>query len=112
MSSIARWTYVTEATVYPFISQDDFSGQTVYGPSYTILCDFIVGGDETRYQNGDQTEFVVKSIFWTEDQRPQYRDEIEIVGVTQGRECIRSTKYYNMAAFGEADSPDFELATG
>ena len=112
MSSLANWSYKTEATVYPLVSTDDLTGAKVFGAPYTIMCDYIVGGAETRFQNGDQTEFVVKSRIFTEDQRPQYRDEIEIPGMFAGREQIRAVMKYNMAAFNEPDSPDYELATG
>ena len=111
MSDLARWSYNNVATVYPFVSQDDFGGDAVYGTPYEIACDYIAGGTEVRYQNGDQLEFVAKSIIWTEDARPKYRDQIEMPG-TFGRETIRSTKAYPAANLGLAGQFDYELATG
>lgn len=108
MSSIARWTYVADAIVYPFVSKDDFSGDTIYGEPYTIKCDWIAGAAEVR-KDDNGTEFVSKSLIWCEDLRPRHLDQIEMPG-SYGRETIRAVKYYNMEAFG--DTPDFELATG
>lgn len=111
MSSVARWSYQNTATVWPFVSRDDFTGITVYGDPYEIACTWTAGGGEQRYQNGDSLEFVAKSLIWTEDQRPGFRDQIEMPGGF-GRETIRAIKHYDMSALGEPASPDFELATG
>lgn len=111
MSSVARWSYQNTATVWPFVSHDDFTGLTIYGPAYQIACTWTAGGGEQRYQNGDQMEFVAKSLIWTEDQRPGFQDQIQMEG-SFGRETIRAIKHYDMSALGEPDSPDFELATG
>ena len=111
MSSVARWSYRNIATVWPFVSQDDAEGETIYGEPYEIACTWVAGGGEQRFQNGDQIEFVTKSLIWTEDQRPKVQDQIEMAG-SYGRETIRAIKHYDMSALGEPDSPDFELATG
>lgn len=111
MSQIANWSYQTTATVHPFLSQDDAGGAPTYGTPYTIACDYIAGGGEQRFQNGDQMEFVCKSILWTEDSRPQFRDQVEVVGGF-GRETIRATKTYPAANLGYPGQFDYELATG
>lgn len=110
MSSVARWSYQNVATVWPFVSQDDADGATVYGEPYEIACTWTAGGGEVRSDtNGN--EFVSKSLIWTEDKRPKFQDQIEMAG-SYGRETIRAIKHYDMSALGEPDSPDFELATG
>lgn len=111
MSSISRWSYQNTATVHPFVGQDDAGGDAQYGTPYIIACTWTAGGGEQRYQNGDQVEFVCKSLIWTEDRRPKFRDQIEMEG-SFGRENIRAIKHYDMSALGEPQSPDFELATG
>lgn len=111
MSSIARWSYRNVATVHPFVSEEEFTGAIIYGEPYQIACTWTAGGGEQRFQNGDQVEYVSKSIIWTEDPRPKFRDQIEMPG-SYGRETIRTVTHYDMSALGEPDSPDFELATG
>lgn len=110
MSSVARWSYQNTATVYPFIGQDDAGGGAQYDTPYTIACTWTAGGGEMR-SDAEGREFVCKSTLWTEDQRPKFRDQIEMSG-SFGRETIRAIKHYDMSALGEPDSPDFELATG
>lgn len=110
MSSISRWSYQNIATVWPWLGTNDFSGVTTYGEPYEIACTWTAGGGEQR--NDQQgAEFVARSLIWCEDQRPKFRDQIEMPG-SYGRETIRAIKHYDMSALGEPDSPDFELATG
>lgn len=110
MSSIARWSYVTPVTVYPFLGTDDFTRETLWGEPYTIMADFEAGGAELK-NDEEGREFVCRSRIWCEDPRPKFRDEVEMAG-TAGRETIRAVKRWPMGAFGEPDSPDFELSTG
>lgn len=109
MSAIARWSYTNTAIVYPFVSKNDFTGVVIYGEPYPIACTWTAGAGEQRYQNGDQVEFVAKSLIWTENPAPKHLDQIEMPG-SYGRETIRAIKHYDMSPFG--DVPDFELATG
>lgn len=110
MSSVARWSYRNTATVYPFIGQDDAGSGAQYGTPYTIACTWTAGGGEQR-ADAEGREYVCKSLIWCEDQRPKFRDQIEMPG-SFGRETIRAIKHYDMSALGEPLSPDFELATG
>lgn len=115
MSSIARFSYKNVATVYPFEGEDPFNGGSSFGAPYTIACTWT-GKSEQRRDN-DGAEFVTKNIFWTEDQRPRYKDRIAM-GDTLAAEWqdakadeIRTITNWDMSPFGETDSPDFELVT-
>ncbi|MNZ12931.1 hypothetical protein D3C78_298140 [compost metagenome] len=109
MSSVARWSYTSTATVYPRASLDAFTGVETFGEAYTIACTWIEGGGMVlRDDEGD--EFVAKTQVWCEDARPQVGDEIEMDGGQ--RERIKGRKRFDMSPFGEPDSPDFELVTG
>lgn len=109
MSSVARWSYTSTATIYPRASLDAFTGVETFGAPYTIACTWIEGGGQVlKDDQGD--EFVVRSRVWCEDARPQVGDEIELPSGT--RERIKGRKVFDMSPFGEPDSPDFELSTG
>lgn len=106
MSSIARWSYRNTAKVQPFISIDEWSGEIVYGDEYTIKCSWIAESSQQRDQLG--AEFVSRHIIYTEDERPQYLDLIQLGDQWEWQE-IRSRTEWEMKAFD--DISDFKLIT-
>lgn len=115
MSSIARWSYTNTATVYPFEGMDSFNGGASYGAPFTIACTWTGKSEQRRDANG--AEFVTRDVFYTEDQRPKYRDRIAKGDTTAQQwlaakaDEIRAVTDYDMSPFGEPDSPDFEIVT-
>ena len=59
-----EWPYTTIATVWPFVSQDDFDNSVIYGTPYTIACEFKT--DSKLMVNSDGREFTTKGFFYTE----------------------------------------------
>lgn len=114
MSSLARWTYTNTATVYPFVDEDLFNGGVLFGEPYTIACTWETGGKLIRTIGGQSgaagDEFVADMLIYTEDARPKYRDEIVLAGHDR-RMQIRAVTEWDMSPFGEADSPDYRIAT-
>lgn len=114
MSSVARWSYKNTATVKPFVSMDDWTGATVYGPEYTIACTWTADSEQVRETGGQSgargAEFVSKHTIFTEDRRPKYLDLIMFDG-SDGWEEIRAVTSWDMSSLGEPDSPDFKLVT-
>lgn len=116
MSSIARWSYTNTATVWPYLGRDYLQGSDTFGTPYTIACGYAAKHEQRRDQEG--AEFVSNYIYWTEDQRPKYKDRIATGdqsgldwGDAENADEIRSRLLYEMSAFGEADFPDLELTT-
>lgn len=108
MSSVARWSYTSTATVSPLLSVDDFTGVRTYGPSYTIACTWVDAVGEKRVDTRG-SEFVVRTKIWTEDARPQIGDQIALPG--GDAQTLRGRTVFDMSPFDEPDSPDFELVT-
>lgn len=106
MSSIARWSYKNVATVQPFVSMDDWTGAVIYGPEYTIACNWIAESTQQRDQTG--AEFISRQIIYTEDLRPKYLDLIRL-GTQDDWQEVRSKTEWEMAMFG--DVADFKLVT-
>lgn len=115
MSSIARWSYTNIATVWPFLSEDTYNGGITYDVPYTIACTWT--GKTTQHRDSTGAEFIARDTYWTEDQRPKYRDMIvkgdlsALTPAAAGAEEIRDVTNWDMSPFGEADSPDFSLVT-
>lgn len=121
MSSIARWSYQSVATVWPYDGRDDWSGTESYGQPYHILCGWE-GKAETR-KDKDGSEFVSRNIFWTEcfgtdgteaGSIPKRGDMIAKGQHTSSEpvataEQIQTVTDWEMAAFG--DNPDYEIVT-
>ena len=68
------WPYTTVATVWPFVSQDDFDNSVTYGPPYTITCEFKT--DSKLMVNTDGREFTTKGFFYTETITINRKDQI------------------------------------
>lgn len=108
MSSIANWSYTNTARVRPFISSDDFDGETLYGEEYTIRCTWAAESKEQRDANG--VEFVSAYIIWSEDPRPKYRDLI-LLNTEQETDWqeVKSHMQWDMSMF--QDTPDYRTVT-
>lgn len=104
MSTTANWSYANVATVKPFVSRDDFDGETTYGTEYEIACTFI-GKVESRIDDIGN-EYISRTVIWTEDERPKRLDLIKLNGESLYHE-IRNRTRYDMSFFGEND--DYEL---
>lgn len=108
MSSIARWSYKYSATVKPFVSYDQRTGESTYGTEFDILCGVVGASDQDRVSVEGQ-ELLAKHVIYTEDARPKYLDQIKFDG-SDGWEEIRHKTFWEMAAFN--DTPDYKLTTG
>jgi len=112
MSSIARWSYKNTATIRPFVSLDQMSGQSVYGDEFEIACNWTAESKPERESGGMSgsrgAEFISQHIIYTEDARPKYLDMIKLGGRDDWEE-IRSVTVWEMAMFG--DTPDYKLVT-
>lgn len=115
MSSLARWSYANIATVWPFLSEDPYSGAIVYDVPFTIACTWT--GKATQHRDANGNEFVARDTYWTEDPRPKHRDmiakgdESALPPFEAGAEEIRDVTNWDMSPFNEPDSPDFSLVT-
>lgn len=108
MSKIARWSYKNTARVQPFISEDQYTGDILYGPEYTFACTWAAESKQMRDMNGD--EFVSAYVIWSEDVRPKHRDLIKLntENATDWQE-IKSHMAWDMAMFN--DAPDYRTVT-
>ena len=108
MSKIARWGYKNTATVQPFIREDQYTGDMLYGPEYTFACTWAAESKEMRDANG--VEFVSRYIIWSEDPRPKHRDLIKLntVAETDWQE-VKDHMEWDMAMFN--DVPDYRTVT-
>lgn len=108
MSAIARWSYKNTATVQPFISEDQYTGDVLYGPEYTFACTWAAESKEMRDANG--VEFVSRYVIWSEDARPKHRDLIKLntVAETDWQE-VKDHMEWDMAMFN--DVPDYRTVT-
>lgn len=64
MSFPTRATSNRVATIWPFLSEDEY-GQTVYGTPYTVRCTFERGSTR-QYNDALGTKYIPKSIYWYE----------------------------------------------
>lgn len=106
MSATANWSYTNTATVKPFISIDQWSGETTYGEEFEIACTWTAKSEQMRDDKGK--EFVTKNIIYTEDARPKHLDLIRLNGKDDFQE-IRAVNEFDMSFFSEL--PDYELVT-
>lgn len=108
MSAIARWSYQNTAQVRPFVSEDAYAGDIVYGDPYEIACTWAAESKQMRDANG--AEFVSRYIIWSEDARPKHRDLILLntVAPTDWQE-IRDHMEWDMQMFD--DVPDYRTVT-
>lgn len=107
MSSIARFTYVNELVVKPFLAYDSLSGVTTYGPEYTIMCDFQSSSEQAVSNDG--AEFISRHIIYTEDPRLKFLDKVLLPVAGALWEQVRSHTMWPMGAFN--DTPDYKAVT-
>ena len=112
MSSVARWSYKSTATIKPFVSLNMETGQSIYGDEFTIACNWTAESKPERESGGQSgargAEFISQHIIYTEDARPKYLDLIQLANHTDWEE-IRSVTEWDMAMF--KDTPDYKLVT-
>lgn len=106
MSEMARWTYVNEVRVKPYIGMDRW-GQAEYGDEYTIMCDYAAVSELTTAQTGEQ--FVSRHAIYCEDERPKVLDMIHIPLIDEWQE-VKALTAWPMGSFGDP-KPDFKLVT-
>jgi hypothetical protein len=64
MSSSARWSYTSKATVWPLVSRDDWGGAPTFGPPSAFACDYST--ESKRMVDGTGVEFVSSLSIFTE----------------------------------------------
>lgn len=108
MSAISRWSYTNTATVRPWLSEDGYTHEIVYGEPYEIACTWAAESKTMVGANG--VEFTSDYIIWSEDPRPKYLDLIKLntVAETDWQE-IRSHMEWDMQMFD--DVPDYRTVT-
>jgi len=106
MSATARWSYTNTATVKPFISIDQWSGETTYGEEFEIACTWTAKSEQMRDDKGK--EFISNYEIFTENSAPKYLDLIQLNGHSEWQE-IRSRTEWDMSFFEE--EPDYKLVT-
>ncbi|PHR55975.1 MAG: hypothetical protein COA43_14760 [Robiginitomaculum sp.] len=60
---LANSLYTSIATVWPFVSVDDFTGAKVFGPPFTITCNWKADNKLMKDSNG--REYVSNYIYYT-----------------------------------------------
>lgn len=111
MSKIARWSYKNTATVQPFIGEDQYTGDVLYGPEYTFACTWAAESKQMRNPLSlDGGEFISNYIIWSEDPRPKYRDLIKLNTETETDwQEIKTHMAWDMKMFN--DVPDYRTVT-
>lgn len=64
MSSAARFSYTSRATIWPNLGRDDWSGLTTYGPPQVFACDY--SAESVRMTDAKGVEFTTRQILFTE----------------------------------------------
>lgn len=119
MSSLGRWTYVYELTIWP-VTFDEYS-QPVYGTPYIIMGDWQTGGALQIDASG--TQFAPESTHYFEladgsplMPKPNY---YILVGnhtatadpTTLNSERIKKVSGWGMEMFGAGELPDYVIYT-
>lgn len=124
MSSISRWSYKNEATVWKILSKDGMTGTTTWAEPFVIKCTWIIGNGYPASKGvevgANGKEFTVIATFFHEDKRVNHGDRIRKGVHTDadpiklgGTDVIKSHTDWDMSPFGrkEKDSPDFRSVT-
>jgi hypothetical protein len=64
MSSAARWSYTSTATLWPRLGRDDWTGLVAYGPPEAFACDY--SAESKRMTDAAGVEFTTRQILFTE----------------------------------------------
>ena len=120
MSSIARWSYTEELTIWPFESEDENSVPT-YGAPFLLKGDWEEGGDTQTDENGEEFVATSKYYFEAEDDDPNIPTRADYIlrgdnrgetdPVVAGAEKIKKVGGWNMHMFGANEKPDRVIMT-
>lgn len=118
MSSVSRWVYTNDATVWKRLGTDQWNGGAAWGEPFTIKCTWTAGSKVVVDSGGK--EFVSTCEYFHEDGRVDHGDRI-IQGVytdliptsIAGTEVIKAHTNWDMSFFGKKDKafPDFRSVT-
>jgi hypothetical protein len=120
MSSLARWTYKEDLTIWPFVSETELNVPT-YGAPYIIKGSWKIGGGTQVAQTGE--EFTANSTYYMEGEindpliptRADYIAQGDLTGqaepITAGAEKIKKIASSSMKAFGASEIPDWKIYT-
>lgn len=112
---LANSLYTSLATVWPFVSVDDFTGAKTFGTPYTILCNWKSDNKLMKDSNG--REYTSNYFYYTADSRGKRKDYIakgdqtsitSPIGADNSEEII-DTKEHDCSYFNEPN--DYWLIT-
>lgn len=76
MSASAAWSHTSQATLWPFISRDDWSGVVTYGAPIVFSCDYK---SESKIAVDDLgVEFITGQVMYTEYDIAKFGDRVLI----------------------------------
>ncbi len=112
MSSISAWSLTSKATIWPFLSMDEY-GKPSYGPPVVIDCDY--GSKTRRTSDGIGREITVKLYVWTEYATAKTGDRLRIGESSSLTPTPDSDEVVDVGR--DADTferllDDYEIATG
>lgn len=113
MSSIARWSYVEDVTVWPFLRSDRAAGGKVYGEPYIIKACWAFKPQVITKDDG--TEYVAKGTIWTEAATVKFRDLVMLGASTETIPPNRGTSEVQVAGkdtlkmFGRNELDDWTI---
>lgn len=119
LSSLGRWTYVYDLTVWPKGALDEW-GQPSYGTPYLLRGSWQAGGDKRTDNTGQ--EFVPRSTYFFEaadgdasipelDWYITRGDYTSSATPIEQAEPIRSVGGWGMQMFGDNEIADWEINT-
>lgn len=118
MSSVSRWVYTNDATVWKVGPKDGINGGTIWAAPFVIKCTWTAESKVVTDNNGH--EFVSTCAFFHEDKRVGHGDRIR-QGIHQapnpitlgGTNTIKAHTDWDMSFFGKKDKamPDFKSVT-
>lgn len=76
MSAAASWSYTATATLWPWLSRDDWTGKETFGPPELVDCDYSAKAE--RRTDGRGVEFVTRQLIYTERADIKQQDRILI----------------------------------
>lgn len=76
MSAAANWSFTAQATLWPWLGRDDWSGVESFGPPVVIACDYSAKAE--RRTDGRGVEFVSRQLIYTERADIKQQDRILI----------------------------------
>lgn len=120
MSSLGRWTYTEELTIWPF-EREDKNSVPVYGAPYLLTGDWEEGGSTETDETGEQFVATSKYYFEAPDGDPLIPTRADYIlrgdnrgetsPVEAGAEKIQKVGGWNMKMFGPEEIPDWVIMT-